>query len=63
MSVTEAIKEKVTAVAQTAKIADLQRDTIVQSAQTTGLTTDHGVKVPDHDNWCVFLSMPWWGWY
>ncbi|KAF7792477.1 hypothetical protein EIP86_003517 [Pleurotus ostreatoroseus] len=49
MSVTDALKQKVAAVAQTAKIADLQRDLVDQSRG--GLTTDLGVKVADHDNW------------
>ncbi|KAJ3520830.1 hypothetical protein NM688_g9107 [Phlebia brevispora] len=49
MSVTDALKQKVTSVTETAKIADLQRDLIDQSKG--GLTTDHGVKVSDHDNW------------
>ena len=51
MSVTDALKQKVAAVAQTAKIADLQRDVVDQSRGA--LTTDLGVKVADHDNWCV----------
>ena len=53
MSVTDALKQKFTAVAETKKIADLQRDFVDQSAPGLGLTTDLGVKVPDHDNWCV----------
>ena len=53
MSVTEAIKNTITAVTETAKIADLQRDIIDQSsyARKPALTTDHGVKISDHDNW------------
>ncbi|EKM48646.1 uncharacterized protein PHACADRAFT_132272 [Phanerochaete carnosa HHB-10118-sp] len=48
MSLTAALKEKVTAVAETKKIADLQRDIIKQENY---LTSDLGVKVSDTDNW------------
>ena len=50
MSLAEALKEKVTAVAQTAKIADLQRDIHKPDSYHTN---DLGVKVPDTDNWSV----------
>lgn len=50
MSVTDALKQKVTALAQSAKIADLQKDTYKQEKF---LTTDHGVKVSETDNWSV----------
>lgn len=46
MSLTEAVK--VIAVAQTAKIADLQRD--IQKPETYH-TNDLGVAVSDTDNW------------
>lgn len=52
MSLTAALKEKITAVAQTKKIADLQKDI---STQESYLTTDHGVSVSDTDNWWVAL--------
>lgn len=48
MSVTAALKEKITAVAETKKIADLQKNFVKQESF---LTTDHGVKVSDTDNW------------
>ena len=48
MSLTQALKEKVTAVSQTAKIADLQKDT---QKQDKFHTNDLGVKVSDTDNW------------
>ncbi|KAJ7216017.1 hypothetical protein GGX14DRAFT_55218 [Mycena pura] len=35
---------------ETAKIKDLSHDT-VEVTTKTGLTTDHGVPVPDTDNW------------
>ena len=53
MSVTDAIKRKVTAVTETSKIADLQRNIVDQTGAGLILTTDHGVKVADHDNWYV----------
>ena len=53
MSVTDAIKRKVTAVTETSKIADLQRNIVDQTGAGSILTTDHGVKVADHDNWYV----------
>ena len=48
MSLTAALKQKVTAVAETKKIADLQKDTLKQENY---LTNDLGVKVSDTDNW------------
>lgn len=48
MSLTEALKDKVTAVVETAKIADLQRD--IHKPDTYN-TNDHGVAVSDTDNW------------
>lgn len=51
MSVADALRQKVTAVTESAKIADLQKDTHKQEAF---LTTDHGVKVSETDNWYVF---------
>ena len=50
MSVTDALKQKVAAMAESAKIADLQHD-ITKPEQY--LTTDHGVKVAETDNWYV----------
>ena len=52
MSVVDALKLKVTAIAENTKIADLQRDL---APQHKFLTTDHGVKVSDTDNWLVKL--------
>lgn len=52
MSVTDALKQKVIGVAQTAKIADLHKNTVQQEHF---LTTDHGVKVSETDNWSVDL--------
>lgn len=48
MSLTEALKEKVTAIAQTQKIADLQKNIHTQEGY---YTNDHGVAVPDTDTW------------
>ncbi|KAJ7706889.1 catalase-like domain-containing protein [Mycena rosella] len=45
-----AIKQAVTSMTNTAKIADLQRNT-VEVTSSTGLTTDHGVSVSDTDTW------------
>ena len=50
MSVTDALKQKVTSMAESAKIADLQHE-ITKPEQY--LTTDHGVKVAETDNWYV----------
>lgn len=41
-------------VVQTAKVKDLSANT-VQVTSSEGLTTDHGVKVSDTDNWCDYL--------
>ncbi|GJE87736.1 catalase [Phanerochaete sordida] len=48
MSLAGALKEKFTAVAQTKKIADLQKDILKQEEY---LNTDHGVLISDTDNW------------
>src|SRR5258708_14306753 len=39
----------------TAKVSDLATDT-VSFTPSSGLTTDHGVKVSDTDNWYAFSS-------
>lgn len=53
-SVTEAIKSTFGGPKNTAKHADLQRDVVDPSkVKENVLTTDHGVKVSDTDNWCV----------
>ncbi|KAI0702432.1 catalase [Cytidiella melzeri] len=48
MSITGAIKQKITALAESDKIADLQRD--ITTPQHF-LTNDHGVKASETDNW------------
>jgi catalase len=48
------IKNALTSMTNTAKIADLQRCT-VEATSSTGITTDHGVLVSDTDNWCVLI--------
>lgn len=48
-SVTSAIKQAFTTATSTAKVADLQRDIVDPSVH--GLTTDHGVKVSNTDDW------------
>lgn len=54
-SVTEAIKSTFGGATNTAKNADLQRDVVDPSkVKQNVLTTDHGVKVSDTDNWYVF---------
>ncbi len=50
MSVADALKQKFTAVAESAKIADLQYETTKPEQY---LTTDQGVKVSETDNWYV----------
>lgn len=51
-SVMEPAKQAFTAATSTNKVVDLQRD--IQEPRTgEHLTTDHGVKVSDTDNWCV----------
>ncbi len=52
MSLTQALKQKVTAAVETKKIADLQRD--IANEPGNYHTTDHGVKVADTDNWYVW---------
>jgi catalase len=55
-SVTSTIKQAFIAATSTAKVADLQRDTIdPSSGPDHGLTTDHGVKVSNTDDWCVLI--------
>ncbi|KAJ6566522.1 catalase-like domain-containing protein [Mycena capillaripes] len=44
------IKQAVTSMTNTAKIADLQRCT-VEAASSTGITTDYGARVSDTDTW------------
>ena len=48
MSLTDALKQKVTAVAESAKIADLQRDIHKPEAYHTN---DLGVAVSNTDHW------------
>lgn len=65
-SLIESAKKVFTPIAPTDKVADLQRD--IQDLDTpdrnrpNDLTTDHGVKVSDTDNWCAtfkLASMCW----
>lgn len=51
-SLVESAKKAFTVATSTDKIADLQRDT-QETRPGEHLTTDHGVKVSDTDNWCV----------
>ncbi|CAL1696356.1 unnamed protein product [Somion occarium] len=53
-SATSTVKQAFTSVTQTAKVADLQRDTIDPSVKPSSgytHTTDHGVPISDTDNW------------
>lgn len=51
-SLIESAKKTITVATSTDKVVDLQRD--IQEPRTgEHLTTDHGVKVSDTDNWCV----------
>ena len=53
-----AAQSVLSAVTDTAKIADLQKDILDPSKRPTkSLTTDHGVFVSDTDNWCVFRRL------
>lgn len=49
-SIGSAIKQAFSSVTDSAKIKDLQSD-MVQASESSELTTDHGVKVSDTDNW------------
>ncbi|KAF8077639.1 catalase-like domain-containing protein [Lyophyllum atratum] len=49
-SVGRSVKHAISTALATAKVADLDRNTI-EPAPGTGLTTDHGVKIADTDNW------------
>jgi hypothetical protein len=51
-TVSEAVKDVMSSIAATDKVNDLKRDT-VEAKPGSILTTDHGVKVRDTDNWCV----------
>ena len=46
-----------TSTSKTDKIVDLERDIQTPSRNAGDLTTDHGVKVPDTDNWCVVFKL------
>lgn len=55
-SLVESAKAMASVTLKTDKANDLQRDT--QLPQPDGkLTTDHGVKVTDTDNWCVAFEL------
>jgi catalase len=56
MSVFSTVKHAFDNILDTTKIKDLTADT-VHVTPASGLTTDHGVKVSDTDNWYVWLSM------
>jgi catalase len=47
----QSAEKAVTAMAPTQKVVDLQRDTVQGLQAEQPLTTDHGVKVSDTDNW------------
>lgn len=51
-SFVESANKSLTTVTSTDKVSDLQRD-IQEPRPGSHLTTDHGVKVSDTDNWCV----------
>ena len=53
------IKEAFTSVTgQTAKVADLKKDTIDPSKKPTkGMTTDTGLFISDPDNWYVLVVL------
>ena len=51
-TVSEAVKDVLGSITATDKIKDLKRDT-VEAKPGSILTTDHGVKVRDTDNWCA----------
>ncbi|KAG6905909.1 catalase A [Tephrocybe rancida] len=50
-SIAHSIKHTVTTAMSTAKVADLDRDTIDTTASSHGMTTDFGAKVSDTDIW------------
>ncbi|KIK61290.1 hypothetical protein GYMLUDRAFT_166447 [Collybiopsis luxurians FD-317 M1] len=49
-TVGQSVKQAFTSMVNNAKISDLKRDT-VEITPSTGLTTDHGVYIPETDNW------------
>lgn len=51
-SAAHAVMESVSKVTDDPKRRDMKRD-IVDCTSETGLTTDHGVKISDTDNWYI----------
>ena len=49
-SITNTVKHAIANITETAKVKDLSRN-IVEPSSSSGLTTDHGVAIPDTDNW------------
>jgi catalase len=47
----QSAEKAVSAMTPTRKVVDLQRDTLQGLQDKQPLTTDHGVKVSDTDNW------------
>ncbi|KAF5386615.1 hypothetical protein D9615_001546 [Tricholomella constricta] len=57
-SVGHIMKHAIDTATSTAKVADLDRDTIDASVSGShGITTDHGVRVSDTDNWHVTIPL------
>jgi hypothetical protein len=56
LSVTEAAMESVSRFTDDPKRRDLKNVTISPNSES-GLTTDHGVKVPDTDNWYIYPNI------
>lgn len=61
-TISGAAKQMLSSVTDTAKVADLQRDSIdPKDKPNKGLTTDYGIYVSDTDNWSVLsLCLPPW---
>ena len=60
-SITAQVTDKISSLANMSsgdKIKDLERDTVDQATNKTGLTTDHGVPISDTDNWLKVTNGP-----
>ena len=56
MPVISTLNQALTAPTSTAKVVDLQRDIVdLASDAAQGLTTDHGVKISNTDDWSVLI--------
>lgn len=58
-TISSAAKQMLTSATSTAKVVDLQRDSVdPKDKPNKGLTTDYGIYVSDTDNWSVLFLCP-----